>query len=330
MRKGIVSAGNWLVDTVKSIRKYPSAGNLVSIESVAVGLGGCAHNVLVDLARMDSGLPLYAAGCIGDDANGEYVMNEIRKHGINSDYMHVCEGELTSYTDVFADMTGKTRTFFHYRGANAGLDISHIAAIETDAKIFHLGYLLLLDRLDMDDEEYGTRAARALDMLQKKGYLTSVDLVSEEGDRFRKVVLPALPYVNYLIINEIEAGSCSSQEIRKADGTYDMDALRKAAAFLLDAGVNDQVTIHFPEGGYSLKKDGGEAFVESRPVSAEKIVSTVGAGDAFCAGMLYSLHEDFSMEKALHFANASARFNLSDPTSTGGAPTIDEILKEII
>ena len=70
MRKGFVSAGNWLVDFVKMIEKYPAPGNLVTIESIEVGLGGCSHNTLVDLAKMETGIPLYAGGCIGDDDNG--------------------------------------------------------------------------------------------------------------------------------------------------------------------------------------------------------------------------------------------------------------------
>ena len=127
-------------------------------------------------------------------------------------------GEYTSYTDVMSDKTACTRTFFHYRGANAHLDICHLETMDTDARIFHLGYLLLLDKLDAADEEYGVRAARALDMLQKKGYKTSVDVVSEESDRFAKIILPCLPYIDYLIINEIEAQQTTGIELRTADG----------------------------------------------------------------------------------------------------------------
>ena len=56
-RKGIISAGNWVVDSVKFIDVYPQKGNLTSITGVDEGLGGLAHNVLVDLASMRSGLP---------------------------------------------------------------------------------------------------------------------------------------------------------------------------------------------------------------------------------------------------------------------------------
>ena len=65
MRTGIIAAGTWLADLIKFIPYYPAPGNLVSIEKEEVGLGGCAHNVLMDLAKLQSGLPLYAAGCIG-------------------------------------------------------------------------------------------------------------------------------------------------------------------------------------------------------------------------------------------------------------------------
>ena len=73
MRKGIVSMGTWLVDMVKFITRYPLPGNLTSIEKEESGLGGCSHNVLVDLAKMKTGLPLYAGGCIGDDAKGDFL-----------------------------------------------------------------------------------------------------------------------------------------------------------------------------------------------------------------------------------------------------------------
>jgi sugar/nucleoside kinase (ribokinase family) len=62
-------------------------------------------------------------------------------------------------------------------------------------------------------------------------------------------------------------------------------------------------------------------------VPASQIVSSVGAGDAFCAGCLYAVHEGYSLDDLLAFANESARFNLFSATSTGGAPTLEDIRK---
>lgn len=329
-RKGIISVGNWVVDSIKFIDVYPTKGNLTTIFKVENGLGGCAHNVLVDLARMQSGLPLYAGGCIGNDDNGKMCLDAIEANGINGENMVVLDDEYTSYTDVMSEVHGTaSRTFFHHRGANAKLTPERVIASDSPAKIFHLGYLLLLDELDKADPEYGVAAARVLDALLKKGYKTSVDVVSEEGDRYRSVILPCLKYTDYLIVNEVEAGACCGISLRGEDGEVDIELVKKTALDLLDAGVRQLVVIHFPEGGVAASKDGKVCYVPSNMLPREQIVSTVGAGDAFCAGALYAIHEDYPLEDLLVFANASARFNLASATSTGGAPTL-ETLKSYI
>ena len=323
-RKGIISAGNWVVDSVKFIDVYPQKGNLTSITGVDEGLGGLAHNVLVDLASMRSGLPLYAGGCIGDDDHGRMCLEACDKCGIDRTNLRVLEGESTSYTDVMTEKGG-ARTFFHYRGANARLSVEHVLACHSPARIFHLGYLLLLDSLDKEDPEYGVAAARALDGLQKMGYETSVDVVSEEGDRYRKVVLPCLKYTDYLIINEVEAENSLGIKLRQSDGSILFSDVEAAARKLLELGVRKLVVIHFPEGGVAAAKDGRCCSAPSFSPDKSEIVSTVGAGDAFCAGALYAIHEGYSLEDLLDFASASARFNLFSTTSTGGAPTLETI-----
>lgn len=324
-RKGILSAGNWVVDSVKFIDKYPQKGNLTSITGVDEGLGGCAHNVLVDLASMQSGLPLYAGGCIGADEHGRMCLEACDHYGIDRTNLRVIDGESTSYTDVMSEKGG-ARTFFHYRGANARLGVEQVLACDSPARIFHLGYLLLLDSLDKEDPQYGVAAARALDDLTKMGYETSVDVVSEEGDRYRKVILPCLKYTDYLIINEVEAENCLGIKLRAADGSIDPSDVEVAAKQLLREGVRRMVVIHFPEGCVAASKDGRSYSAPSFSPAREEIVSTVGAGDAFCAGALYAIHEGYSLKDLLDFASASARFNLFSSTSTGGAPTLETIL----
>ena len=323
-RKGIISAGNWVVDAVKFIDVYPTKGNLTSITGVDEGLGGCAHNVLVDLASMRSGLPLYAGGCIGADDHGRMCLDACDRFGIDRTNLRVLPGESTSYTDVMSEKGG-ARTFFHYRGANARLSVEQVLACQSPARIFHLGYLLLLDSLDQEDPVYGVAAARALDGLQEMGYETSVDVVSEEGDRYRKVILPCLKYTDYLIINEVEAENCLGVKLRKSDGSIALSDVEQAAKQLLQEGVRKLVVIHFPEGGVAAAKDGRCCSAPSFSPDKKDIVSTVGAGDAFCAGALYAIHEGYALEDLLDFASASARFNLFSSTSTGGAPTLETI-----
>lgn len=325
-RQGIISVGNWIVDSVKFIERYPTRGNLTTITRIEEGLGGCAHNVLVDLARMRSGIPLYAGGCVGDDAYGRMVLDATAHHGIDTSNMSVLPGVATSYTDVMSETGGEsTRTFFHFRGANACLTPEQVLSVQSPARIFHLGYLLLLDKLDAGDDEYGVAAARVLHELQKRGYRTSVDVVSEESDRFCRVVLPCMPYTDYLIVNEVEAGACCRTALRDAGGRILRDKVELAARQLLDMGIRRLCVIHFPEGGLAMDSEGRSEYAASLTLPRERIVSTVGAGDAFCAGALYAIHEGYTLRDMLIFANTCARFNLASATSTGGAPTLDTI-----
>jgi len=205
-RKGILAGGNFIIDQVKMVDVYPQREQLANIRSQSQGTGGAPFNVLVDLARMKANFPLSAAGLVGKDALGDEIFAICKRHKIDAKLLKATSGGPTSYTDVMTEIGNGRRTFFHNRGANALWDGSDLAFAKTKARIFHLGYLLLLDALDAPDKTYGTKAARLLAQAQDAGLKTSVDVVSEDSDRFAKIVSPALKHVDYCILNEIEAG----------------------------------------------------------------------------------------------------------------------------
>jgi sugar/nucleoside kinase (ribokinase family) len=218
------------------------------------------------------------------------------------------------------------RTFFHNRGANALWDGEDLDFKKSKARIFHLGYLLLLDALDAPDKTYGTKAARLLSRAQEAGLKTSVDVVSEDSDRFGKVVSPALKYVDYCILNEIEAGKTAGFKIRDVEGKLDTVSLRHAAGALLQMGVKEVVVIHFPEGSFARTRKGEDYWQSSLNLPGKYIAGTAGAGDAFCAGMLYGLHEEWPLDKCLMTGVCAAAASLSDPTCTGGMQPLDSCL----
>lgn len=317
MKKGIIGAGNWIVDIIKTIDRFPAVGELCNILSQEVAGGGGPCNVLFDLAAMEVDIPLYAVGRIGVDGNGDYLYNEISKRKINSDFIIRDATKPTSYTDVMSG-NGK-RTFFSSRGANANLSYEDFVNVNIDAKIFYLGYLLLLDKLDSADPEYGTVGAKVLNLMQQKGYKTLVDFVSEAPEKFRRVVKASLSYIDYLVINEIEAGNTFEEKIRLDDDSLDFEAMERVAVKFFEAGVKELVIFHYPEGAFVMKKgEKGQTF-NSAAIDSENIVGTNGAGDAFCAGVLYGLHEDLPIEQTIAIANWSAVCNLSSPSASGGA-----------
>src|SRR6266540_3857840 len=317
-RSGLLAGGNWIVDQVKIIDVYPQPEQLANIGSQAQGTGGAPYNVLIDLAKLGVSFPLSAAGLVGKDAFGQFILNDCKKHKIDTRFLRVTTGAPTSYTDVMTEMTGGRRTFFHHRGANALWDGAEVDFTKINARIFHLGYLLLLDRLDAPDKRLGTKAAALLATAQEAGLKTSVDVVSEDSDRFAKVVAPALKHVDYCIVNEIEAGKTTGFRVRQPDARLDTVALRHAAGALLQMGVRELVVVHFPEGGFARTRKGEDHWQSSVNLPAKCIAGTAGAGDAFCAGVLLGLHEGWDLGRCLETGVCVAAASLSDPTCTGG------------
>lgn len=317
-RNGLLAGGNWIIDQVKLVDVYPQPEQLANIRSQAQGTGGAPYNVLLGLARLGVSFPLYAAGLVGKDPLGEQILQDCRSNDIDTRFLRPSTVAPTSYTDVMTEIGHGRRTFFHHRGANALWTGDDIDFKKCKAHIFHLGYLLLLDALDSTDKQYGTKAARLLAKAQDAGLKTSVDVVSEDSDRFPKVVTPALKYVDYCILNEIEAGKTAGFKIRQPNGALDTVALRHTAGALLQRGVREVVVIHFPEGGFARTRKGEDFWQSSLELPPKYIAGTAGAGDAFCAGVLLGLHEGWDLPRCLTTGVCVAANSLSDPTCTGG------------
>ncbi len=201
-RSGILAAGNWIVDHVKLIDTWPSEETLATISRETQGMGGAPPNVLAGLARLGAKFPLSGAGIVGYDAAGDWILEQCAKLGIDTRLITRTNEGPTSYTDVMnVERTGR-RTFFHQRGVNALLGPESIDLASCSARLFHLGYLLLLDRLDRPGKSKVTAAAELLDHASRLGFITSVDAVSEESDRYSRIILPALPYVDLVFLNE--------------------------------------------------------------------------------------------------------------------------------
>lgn len=315
-RTGIIAAGNWIVDHVKVIDAWPPQDALANIRDEVAANGGAPYNVLKDLARLGARFPLRAVGLVGDDSDADYIFRDCRLHGIDTSGLRRLRGVPTSHTDVMTVSATGRRTFFHQRGANARLGPEHFDFEGTRARFFHLGYLLLLDRLDA---RRGDRpaAAAVLRRARRAGLRVSLDCVSENSNRFAAVVLPVLPDVDLLFVNDFEAERLSGIALRKGEA-LEAAAVEAAARALVAAGVRDWVIIHFPEGAFALSARGGSRWQGSVRVPAESIRGMTGAGDALAAGVLLGLHQEEDMASCLELGVAAAAACLQHATCSDG------------
>ena len=217
---------------------WPEEGTLANIIELTESVGGCALNNAVNHKVLDPSLTVGTMGLIGDDDRGQFIRRTLEGRGVEQAGVHAVEGS-TSYSDVMTAKSSGRRTFFHDRGVCARWSYEHVPfdAIAGRYGYVQLGYQLLLDSMDESDPEYGTVMGRTLARFRDLGLRTSLDLVSEESDRYRMVALPSLPHVDDLIINEVEASRLTGISDRDPGGTISWANLSRMADGLFAAGV---------------------------------------------------------------------------------------------
>ena len=327
MKKGILCAGNMIVDITYPIETWPKQNELTHItEGITNSAGGAVCNVVADLARLDDTLPLYASGFAGHDAEGDFLLDVLGQYK-NLDLSMVKRDGRTSFTAVMSNNKTKERTFFQHAGANAYYGEEHIDWDKLNVDLFHIGYILLLPALDAEDDEYGTKMARLLHRVQGMGIKTSIDVVSETGDRFARLVTPALKYTDYCIINELEASATTGVELRTEEGQLLKENMPEALKKMKELGVSTWAVIHCPEVGFGLDENDNLIEVPSLKLPEGWIAGTVGAGDAFCSGVLYGAWKGMDLKSAIELGTASAACSLSQPGATEGMRSVEEVMK---
>ena len=326
MAQRVTLAGNIIVDNVKTIPAWPDKGMLVPITSIARSPGGSVPNSGIDLKTLDPSIEVCALGKVGADDAGDFVRGFMRERGLDVSAVQCVEGVPTTFTDVMTVASTGERTFFNMHGADSSLAPDDVAPATLGCDIFHLGYILLLDGLDAEDAEYGTKAARLLAKVRAAGIKTSLDIVSEQSDRFARIVRPALKHCDYVVINEVEGSLATGVSAMGENGKPTATNLRRICESLFSLGVSEQVVVHCPEMSVSLDRTGHFAHVPSLHLPQGWIKGSVGAGDAFCAGMLYSFLKGMSAEEGMRLASCVAAMNLAAPDSVSGAKSLDETM----
>lgn len=320
IHSGVLAAGNWVLDHVKIIDTYPPQDALATILGESYGNGGGGYNVLKNLARLGAPFPLHGIGLVGDDEAGARILADCRAHHIDTSQLRVTRDAPTSYTDVMTVQSTGRRTFFHQRGANARLGPEHMDFAATRARIFFLGYLLLLDRLD--ELHDGVPVAREVfARARAAGLVTALDMVSDNSDRFAPIVAPVLPLVDCCFANDFEAEKLTGVTLR-AGGQLRAAAVAAAAEKLIGMGVCQWAVIHFPEGAHARSATGETLWQGSVRVPPQDIRGAAGAGDALSAGVLLGQHEGWPMQESLRLGVCAAAASLHHETCSAAIGSI--------
>jgi sugar/nucleoside kinase (ribokinase family) len=329
-RTGVLCAGTILVDIGKVIDAYPALDHLATIERVSLSTGGPALNMAVDLRMLGAAFPIGVLGAVGDDEHAAFILAECARLGIDTAGVRKLTGAVTSFTDAMVERDGGRRTMFHHSGANALFDASTADLDTSGARILHVGAPGIHPIMDswLPDGRNGWSAL--LQRAQAADLHTNMELVSLEPGRTAEVALPCLPYLDSIVINELEAGALTGIDapVPTADGPVDWPALEAMALSMIDRGVSVLAVVHFPAGCVAAAPGGRTWRQGSVQLPREQVRSTTGAGDAFAAGVILGLHEGWPVERCLRLGVASAAASVRSPNTSDGIKRAEACLAE--
>ena len=329
-RAGILCAGTILVDAGKVIDAYPALDHLATIEHVSLSTGGPALNMAVDLRLLGAAFPIGVLGAVGDDERAAFLLAECARLGIKTAGVRKLAGAVTSFTDVMVERDGGRRTMFHYSGANALFDASTADLQTSRARILHAGAPGIHPIMDSPLPGGGNGWSALLQRAQAAGLRTNMELVSLAPDRTAEVALPCLPYLDSIVINELEAGALTGTDapVPTADGPVNWPVLEAMALSIIERGVSELAVVHFAAGCVAAAPGGRTWRQGSVRLSREQVRSTTGAGDAFAAGVILGLHDGWPIGRCLRLAVASAAACVRSPNTSDGIKPAEACLAE--
>jgi len=305
MQNPIVCLGILVADVIgRPLQAIPAPGSLVLVDEMSLHCGGCAANAATALANL--GLPVNVIGKVGVDPFGDYVIHVLQERSIGTRGVKRDPGVGTSATMVMVDPDGERR-FVHYIGANAALTIEDVdTELVSKAAILHIGGSLVMPGID------GEPTARLLQQARKAGVITFLDTVWDDTGRWMTLLEPSLPNIDYFIPSLPEA-----QEIT---GFIEP---KRVARDLIDHGVG---TVALKMGADGCLVMSGDYKTLRLPAHDVEVVDATGAGDAFAAGFITGVWQEWSLEKTARFASAVGAMCVTGVGAAGCVGSLDETL----
>jgi sugar/nucleoside kinase (ribokinase family) len=299
----VLCAGIIVADAIASpVDELPETGRLALVDSVQLHTGGCALSTASALVRL--GVPTALCGCVGDDLLGGVMIREAEARGV--DTSEVTPTDVLTSASVVLDASDGERTFLHNPGASGVLtaeDIERALAASGTAWL-HIGGALVLPSID------GEPMARLLEGARRRGIATSLDPVDDPTGAWNRLH-PSLPHLSAICPNLTEARGITGQ-----------GSPEDCAAWLLDRGV-ERVAIKMGRQGAYAADARTAAHVEPFQIRAR---DETGAGDAFAAGLVYGLLQEWPLVDAVQLANAVGALSTTGIGASTALPSLEEAM----
>ena len=290
----VLSLGSLNLDYVYAVDHFVQAGETLAASDRSIHRGGKGLNQSVALAQ--AGAETYHAGRIGTD--GIMLKDWLVAKGVDVSFLETDTDIPTGHAIIQVVPSGQNSIII-LAGTNGSITEEYVDKVLAH---FEPGDLLLMQN-ETSCRDY------AIEQASKKGLKVALN-PSRMTDELAKS--PALQYVSYFILNEIEG--------KAVTGETDPDEICKA------------MKERYPDGTVvlTLGSDGVVYFDGTQRLShgiyPVKAVDTTAAGDTFTGFFLATLAAGESPEVALQRASKASAIAVTRPGASDSIPTLEEVL----
>ncbi|MEW7991615.1 MAG: PfkB family carbohydrate kinase [Candidatus Thiodiazotropha sp.] len=272
----VLAVGGATLDIVNSVAAYPEEDDELRALSHHRSRGGNAANTLVVLSQL--GHQCSWAGMLGDDAASMYILDDLRRNGVDTEWVTVHPGGAAPTSYVISSRASGSRTIVHYRD----LPEYGYAAFE---KIDLSGY----DWVHIEGREVSVCAQ----ILRHARAVAQSTMLSVELEKPRKDIERLIGLADFVMLSRSYA---SAHGYRNAQQLFDGVRPYSASAMLFAA---------WGEAGAWLQGADGRSC-HAPAFHPPAVVDTLGAGDVFNAGLIDALlageEPELALNRAVHLA----------------------------
>jgi len=291
MRKEVIGLGALNYDVLYVVERIAKGGEEVGIIDVKKAPGGSAANTIVALSRL--GVDAGFVGIVGNDKEGELILEEFRKEGVETRVRK--EEGYTGAAIAFVDDRGE-RALYILPGVNARLCMEDIdMEFVNNARFLHTSSFVSKEQLEMQCE-------LARRMKSKLSFSPGMLCFNYKLEDLAELIERS--EVVFLSLRELES--------LLKDVNYE-----KGAEIILNIGAKIVCVTLGERGCYVADSAGESHLIDAYPTD---VVDTTGAGDAFAAGFLFGLQHEKELYESGKIGNLVASFCIREYGGRKGLP----------
>ncbi len=296
----ILGLGEIVKDWVSIVPWYPKPDEKIDSELEEYFGGGVTANYIVSTSRL--GIPSAFIGAVGDDAAGEFLIEDMNKEGVNTQYLLAKKGLQTPVNFIFVIKGSGEKTIIQ----SPHMQSTKLSIEDITPEMFNGAKLLHTTCIHPEI------TLKAMKLAKKNGLMISLDLESQIALRGMEELRPYLSFVDILLPNKMGAMTLTQKKTPL-----------EAAKEFIQLGIDTVVITLGQKGAIAVTKD---TIIESPAYEVEPVDAT-GAGDAFCGGFCFAfVIKNWELAKSLAFANACAALKVTQLGARTGMPTLAKTL----